>query len=276
MALRTITRADLGQIILQNGFLQDVLFTKAPDTLGAYFTLLDISAAHPRQLFNGDVSTMFIPTGTHLLQNGSLPYDELTVWSIPVGAEFQITYDDVGVPTLTELVPNTVVSGGADFTLYCFGTNFTADTVIQFGGSDEPTVFISSTEISTIVKPSLFAPATVPVLVKNGAISSAPMNFIFTEAAVEPPGPPPVLDSLNPVQAVVGSSDVIVRCVGSGFIAVATKINFNGIDVTTGFTNSTEIFCLVRPVDYSASVVEVYVHDDNGSSATLPFTFVDP
>jgi len=84
---------------------------------------------------------------------------------------------------LTALSPNTAVAGStADIVMSCIGTGFTKETVIKFGDYDEPTTFVSATEVTTGVKPSLFInPDTVPVLVHSGEVSSAPLTFSFTE-----------------------------------------------------------------------------------------------
>jgi hypothetical protein len=84
---------------------------------------------------------------------------------------------------LTSLSPNTAVSGSADVVMSCIGIGFTSETIIQFGEHDEPTTLVSPTEVTTGVKPSLFAPAAVPVLVKNGSLSSEPLDFTFTAPA---------------------------------------------------------------------------------------------
>ena len=81
---------------------------------------------------------------------------------------------------LASLSPNTAVSGSADFVLSCIGTGFTKDTVMQFGAHDEPTTLVSATEVTTIVKPSLFVPDVVPVLVHTATETSEPLNFTFT------------------------------------------------------------------------------------------------
>lgn len=87
-------------------------------------------------------------------------------------------------PTLTSLDPATAVLNDPDFTLHVHGSGFTASSVIVFAGQDEPIVFISATEITTIVKPSLpWGAVTVPVRVRNGTEESAPLDFTFTEAA---------------------------------------------------------------------------------------------
>ena len=86
-------------------------------------------------------------------------------------------------PTLTAITPNTAVLGSEDVTMVCTGTDFTAESVIIFAGQPEPIVFVSDTEISTVVKPSLgWGAVTVQVTVKNGTLESEPQDFTFTES----------------------------------------------------------------------------------------------
>lgn len=95
-------------------------------------------------------------------------------------------------PTLTSLDPDTAVLGDADFTLRCLGTNFTETSTIRFAMNEEPIEFVSDTEITTTVKPSLpWGAVTVPVTVIQGSFETQPLDFIFTEPE-EPPVEPPV------------------------------------------------------------------------------------
>ena len=95
------------------------------------------------------------------------------------------------VPTLTSLAPNTAVVGGADFTISINGTNFTPYTVILWNGSPEPTTYISPTQVRTLVRPdTIFAPAILPITVRNGPSVSNSLDFTFT-ATSEDPEPDP-------------------------------------------------------------------------------------
>ena len=86
-----------------------------------------------------------------------------------------------GKPTISGLEPAEAVSGDPDFTLVVSGTNFFAGSVIVFGTQDEPTTFDEEAgTLSTGVKPSLFAPATVPVKIRNGPLVSDSSDFVFT------------------------------------------------------------------------------------------------
>ena len=88
-------------------------------------------------------------------------------------------------PVITSLTPATAAIGDAAFTLSVIGTGFTPTSVISFNGLDEPTTFVSPTEVSTGVDMSVWlAEAVVPVTVTNGDVVSDPMDFTFTAPAV--------------------------------------------------------------------------------------------
>jgi hypothetical protein len=86
-------------------------------------------------------------------------------------------------PVVSALMPDTAVLGDPDFTLSVRGTGFTEESVIMFAGQPEPIVFVSDTEVTTVVKPSLgWGAVAVQVSVKNpdGQESNA-LAFVFTE-----------------------------------------------------------------------------------------------
>ena len=123
--------------------------------------------------------------------NYSVPAGSVFTLNGPATVEVKSTFEEpiiapVGefpeAPVLTSLEPATAVSGDADIVMKCIGSGFTDETVIKFGDFDEPTTLISDTEVSTGVKPSLFAPAAVPVCVRNGPLYSESQTFTFTEA----------------------------------------------------------------------------------------------
>lgn len=84
-------------------------------------------------------------------------------------------------PTVTALDPATAESGAADLTLKITGTGFSSSSIIVFADHDEPTTFAEDGTLSTGVRPSLFAPAVVPVAVRNGPARSGALDFTFTD-----------------------------------------------------------------------------------------------
>jgi hypothetical protein len=84
---------------------------------------------------------------------------------------------------LTSITPDTAVIGDPDLTLSAIGTGFTAESVIVFNGGDEPTTFVSATEVTTGVKPSTATTAgAYPVFVRGAdGAETASLDFTFTD-----------------------------------------------------------------------------------------------
>jgi hypothetical protein len=88
-------------------------------------------------------------------------------------------------PTLGSISPITAECGSADITLTCTGTGFTPNSVIVFNGGEEPTTFVSETELTTGVKPSLVTePVSVLVTVTDDGNTTYPQTFDFTEPPI--------------------------------------------------------------------------------------------
>lgn len=180
----TITDAEVGQEVATDGILGSLKMTKAPTSYDDdYFCLMDGETT----IYNIHVSTTPISEGSNLIGNGTIAFKSLIVKSMPAGATFD--YELGSAPVLSSLNPATAVAGtDPDFVLSCIGSGFLPGTVIHFGAGadqDEPTTFVSDTEVTTTVKPALFVPDTVPVSVRYGPLKSETVDFTFTEPATE-------------------------------------------------------------------------------------------
>lgn len=87
-------------------------------------------------------------------------------------------------PVITELVPNKATLGDASFDLSVKGTGFDQGSVINFAGHDEPTTYVSPTEITTGVDMDVWkGPDTLPVIVlSREGVESNSMTFTFEAA----------------------------------------------------------------------------------------------
>jgi hypothetical protein len=108
------------------------------------------------------------------------PYDDNQKYEVEV-----TVIDDGGgeesPSTVTSIDPTTAEIGAADITLRVLGTGFNEQSVILFNNGEEPTTFVSVTEVTTTVKPSTASgPWTVPVGVKD---ATGTADFTFTEPA---------------------------------------------------------------------------------------------
>jgi hypothetical protein len=180
MPTLTITDANLGEEVATNGVITKAVLKKVPTVYSNdYLCLADGEVT----IFNMHVHTSPVSVDS-VIFSGIGSFESLMVKSIPAGCEIEVETADA--PTLASLLPDTVVSGSEDFVITCTGTNFVPGTVIRFGPTnDELTTLVSDTEVTTIVKPSLFAPAVVPVAVHTGNLWSDWVDFTFTEPVAE-------------------------------------------------------------------------------------------
>jgi hypothetical protein len=97
-----------------------------------------------------------------------------------------LTGGSVKAPVVSSLSPNTVVIGAPSFDIHVVGEFFTPGSKIVFNGYEEPTVFVSQTELTTGVNmPLWLAPAIIPVnVLSEDGIQSNAMSFAFTDTAV--------------------------------------------------------------------------------------------
>jgi IPT/TIG domain len=86
----------------------------------------------------------------------------------------------------------------------------------------------------------------------------------------------PTLSALEPNTAQVGGPDVVMSCIGTGFVP-DSKIFFNGGEEPTTFVDETEVTTVVKPSTASGPwTVPVHVRNPNGE-VTVPqnFTFTE-
>lgn len=166
---------------------------------------------------------------------------------------YQAQCSDQALPdaTLTSIAPNTAVVGGPDVTLTVTGTNFTEDSVILWNGSPEPTVFVSPTQLTTVVRPSTASgPSTLPVRVRTeDGFETAPQTFTFTAAAA-------TITSVAPPSTTVGGA--------RSFTLTGTGIN--------SLTSGSYYYTAPGEAETSASYNIV---SDTQATLTLPASAVD-
>jgi hypothetical protein len=85
------------------------------------------------------------------------------------------------------------------------------------------------------------------------------------------PGAEPVLDSLDPAEAVVGGPDVTLRLLGSNFLPTSVIIFNNGAEMTT-FVSDTELTTLVK-ASLAGAAIDVPVEVRSGVQVTASQTF---
>jgi len=97
-----------------------------------------------------------------------------------------LTGGSIVPPVVTSINPSTAALGSPSFTLHVMGTGFTSTSVIMWNGSEEPTIFVSASELTTEVDMSTAAVAIdIPVAVVTDGVMSDVVTFSLTEAGVQ-------------------------------------------------------------------------------------------
>ncbi len=94
------------------------------------------------------------------------------------------------VPTLLGLSPASVTAGAPDFTLAAVGTGFSDNSILRWNGTDLPTIFVSSSQLSaTIPAANVTAVGSFPLTVftpaPGGGTSNSLNLDVFTRAALD-------------------------------------------------------------------------------------------
>ena len=186
------------------------------------------------------------------------------------------TYTVVGVtPTLAAIAPTNTPAGAPGFTLTATGSNFTAQSVIDWNGQPLPTTGVSSTEITaTVPAADVASAATVPVTVVNnsGGTPSAPLDFTID--------PPAVLSlaAVAPAMLAAGSTDRTIEVTGTGF-NTSSVVQWNGAALATNVVSTTVLDAQVPAADLAAvgtaSVTVSNATAPAGVTAALSVAIVD-
>jgi hypothetical protein len=182
----------------------------------------------------------------------------------------------ITLPVLTSISPTSAFVGSPAFTLSANGSNFISGAVINFNGQPQPTTFVSSTSLTAAISASSVAAAgSFPVTVTNPAPdagTSAAATFTVNI-------PLPVLNSISPTSAAVGSQAFTLSVSGSNFDSGAV-VNFNGAPQPTTFVSSTSLTATISASSVAAagsfSVTVTNPAPDAGTSAPSTFTVNNP
>ncbi len=179
-------------------------------------------------------------------------------------------------PTITAISPATTVAGSGGFTLTITGTNFVNSSVVRWNGSDRPTTFVSSTQLTAAIPASDVATAgTANVTVFNpapGGGESGAATFTITN-------PAPTISSISPATAVAGSGGFTLTITGTNFVN-SSVVRWNGSDRPTTFVSSTQLTAAIPASDVAtAGTANVTVFNPapgGGTSNTATFTITNP
>lgn len=176
------------------------------------------------------------------------------------------------VPAITALNPNTVMSGGGNFTLTVTGTGFVQSSVVRFNNADRATTYVSATELrATIQSGDIINGGTASITVFNPAPSGGTSNVAVLTVNFAPP----IINLLSPSSAVAGGAAFQLNVTGTNF-APGSVVRWNGADRTTAFISVTELTAQIPASDITnagtATVTVFSPSPGGGTSNAVTFT----
>ncbi len=181
------------------------------------------------------------------------------------------------VPVATSLSPSTAIAGSGAFTLTVNGSNFVPGAVVEWGGANRTTTFVSSTKVTAAITAADVATAgSVQVKVMN----PAPKGGTSGGLTFTVDNPLPVAGTLSPSSATVGSAGFTLTVTGSGFVSGSTVKWKQTTALTTTFVNSGKLTATVPASDVATAgtdnVTVTNPGPGGGASNALTFTVNNP
>jgi hypothetical protein len=141
------------------------------------------------------------------------------------------------MPILRSISPSSMPAGGSGQTISLAGTNFFSDSQVQFSGSNRPTSFVSSTQLTVQLSSSDLAQAGTPALsvVNTEGLGWTSNALSLTITPTTPVNP--TLTAISPASAPVGTSTVTLTATGTNFVS-SSLVQVNGASRSTAFVSS--------------------------------------
>lgn len=250
------------------------LTTLTPGTVssgGAAFTLVATGTnftTSSELVWNGKVLPSSFGSSTDLQAQISSA-DIAAAGSVPVSVEDPVGGSSnslsftVTSTTLAALSPASVTAAGPPFTLTVTGTRFTSQSVLMWNGTQVPTTFFSSTQLTAQISASEIATAgTVPVFVSDPqAGNSNTVSFTVQPAALG-------LASIFPTSVTAGNPAFTLTVFGSDFTG-SSVVQWNGTALPTTLVSNYELTAQVTATDVAAAgTVPITVQDSTSSVGT--------
>jgi len=187
---------------------------------------------------------------------------------------FNIEAVQGGAPAIASFAPPSATAGGANFTLTVNGSNFAANDVVTWNGSERATTYLTANQVTAaITSQDILTAGFGSVSVSTPGLVVASPSLAY--AVNGPNNPMPSVGSLSPASVPSGGSDLEVAVLGSGFVA-SSVAEWNGIPLATAYVNGSRLMVLIPAARMvSAATPSITVTNPapgGGTSAGVTFT----
>ena len=162
--------------------------------------------------------------------------------------------------------PPEVIAGSDELRIMVMGTDFVEGSTVFLNDSAQPTTFESVTQLSAqVAKETIANPGVLKLTVVNPDLSkSTPVDFIVRAASTSSP----VIESVDPPYASIGSSGQTITVKGTGFVD-GSKIDLNGFAQETVFESANQLSAKLGEASIAiAGPLKLRVVNPDGSAST--------
>lgn len=184
------------------------------------------------------------------------------------------------VPTLDSISPDSVIVGGASFTLHAYGTGFTARTTIRVNGTSVTTARVDSGHVTWVV-PALSICCSVGTINISVQTPTPGGGLSVTKTlAVRPAIEPPLVTGIDPDTIIVGPDTIPVTIHGHYLQATdSVRIENQAVVhwyVPVASTDTTTTISLDRTWLNGLGLFSVTVASPGGLSTTQYYEMMNP
>jgi len=169
-------------------------------------------------------------------------------------------------PMIVSLAPAAVTTCDAAFTLTVNGTGFRPGSIVKLNGSSLSTTFVSVTQLTATI--------TAGMIAKAGSVLIAVINpgNATSNTVLLPIASCAVIDSLDPVAAIVGGPAFTLTVNGSGF-AAESLVLWNGLPLLQRLSISATQITVAVPAGLIATAGCASITVDPGNPMSQPVSF---
>jgi hypothetical protein len=99
---------------------------------------------------------------------------------LTAGCSYGSKYNGMGsgMPIMAKLQPDSVMAGGAAFSLVVMGSGFGTDAVVYFNGNPNTTMYNTTAQVTaTISADEIMNAGMIPIYVRSGGMNSNTIDF---------------------------------------------------------------------------------------------------
>ena len=173
--------------------------------------------------------------------------------TIDIAHQFQTSgpTGSVVTPVITSISPSSASVGDVSFIMTITGTDFQADSVVQFAGSNRTTTFVNPTHLTASIPSSdLTVADSFNIAVFNpstGLLQGFSNNQTFSVGNAVP-----TISGISPNSKITGDASFTITVNGTNFIS-GSVVDFAGSARTTTFVNSGQLTATILAADLAVA-----------------------